>query len=90
MIKLSYIDIKIKINHFSGQNLTFTKLYIKIRQNLRGTMATMYRHVPPCTNTNTIHPCTTMGASEPELLTLNDKWKRMEEAVRKVVTNIIG
>jgi hypothetical protein len=30
------------------------------------------------------------GASDPEPLSLNDKWKRMEEAVRKVATKIIG
>jgi hypothetical protein len=29
------------------------------------------------------------GASEPEPLSLNDKWRRMEEAVQKVATNTI-
>jgi hypothetical protein len=30
------------------------------------------------------------AASEPEPLSLNDKWRWMEEAVRKVATNTIG
>jgi hypothetical protein len=30
------------------------------------------------------------GASEPEPLSLNDKWRRVEEAVRKVATKTIG
>ena len=30
------------------------------------------------------------GAPEPESLSLNDKWKRMETAIRKVVENTIG
>jgi hypothetical protein len=30
------------------------------------------------------------GKSEPEPLSLDDKWKRMQEAVRKVETNAIG
>jgi hypothetical protein len=30
------------------------------------------------------------GASQPEQLSLDDKWKRMEEAARKVAINTIG
>ena len=30
------------------------------------------------------------GAPEPESLSLNDKWKRMETAIRKVAENTIG
>jgi hypothetical protein len=46
-----------------------------------GNVATMYRHELEAE---------LLGASEPKQLCLNDKWRRMEEAVRKVATNTIG
>jgi hypothetical protein len=46
-----------------------------------GNVATMYRHELEAELS---------GASEPEPLNLNDKWRQMEVAVRKVATNTIG
>jgi hypothetical protein len=75
VIKLSY-----RINRASNTTPQQLRRFAVERLN-DGNVATMCRHELEAELS---------GASEPEPLSLNDKWRRMEEAVWKVATNTIG
>jgi hypothetical protein len=75
IIKLRYIMSR-------ASNTTTQQLRRSAVERLNdGNVATMYGHELEAELS---------GASEPESLSLNDKWKRMEETVRKVAINAIG
>jgi hypothetical protein len=77
---LVVIKLRYRINRASNTTPQQLKLFAVGRLN-DGNVEIMYRHKLEAELS---------GEAEPEPLSLNDKWKRMVGAVRKVATNTIG